>query len=120
MYKIHFYEDARENCPIENLMAELNKKAETDKQARGLLKKIIFCLGILAEDGTRAGENFTKHIEGKLWELRPGDHRVFFFLWSGNNIVLLHSFRKETRKTPSEEIDKAKREMEDWISRHGH
>lgn len=99
MYKILLYEDARGNSPFENFIAELNEKAQTDKRARGLLKKVHYCLAILAEGGTRAGEKFTKHIEGKLWELRPDDHRVFFFLWSGNH--------------------QAKREMDDWVSRYG-
>ncbi|MFB6365179.1 type II toxin-antitoxin system RelE/ParE family toxin [Paenibacillus elgii] len=120
MYKIHFYEDARENCPFGNFIAELDQRAETDKRAAQLLKKVYYCLEILKEGGTRAGEKFTKHIDGKLWELRPGDHRVFFFLWNGNYFVLLHTFRKETKKTPPEEIEKAKREMEDWVSRNGH
>lgn len=32
-------------------------------------------------------------------------------MWNGNNIVLLHSFRKETQKTPQQEIEKALKEM---------
>lgn len=120
MYEILLYEDARGNCPFQEFLDDLDGKAKTDKRARGLRKKINYCLGILSEGGTRAGERFTKQIDGKLWELRPDDHRVFFFLWSGNHIVLLHTFRKETKKTPVAEIEQAKREMEDWVKRNGH
>ncbi|WP_240763220.1 type II toxin-antitoxin system RelE/ParE family toxin [Paenibacillus thalictri] len=84
-----------------------------------MLKKIVYCLGILQAEGSRADEKFTKQIDGDLWELRVSDERVFFFLWDGNHIVLLHSFRKETNKTPKAEIEKAKREMADWRKRNG-
>ncbi|OXM82945.1 type II toxin-antitoxin system RelE/ParE family toxin [Paenibacillus rigui] len=120
MFKVIVYEDDQGYSPFEKFYNELDEKARTDKSARGLIKKLNYCIGILSEGGTRAGEKFTKHIQGKLWELRPDDHRVFFFLWNGNHIVLLHSFRKETKKTPKAEIEKAQRELEDWVSRHGH
>ncbi|HEO8422734.1 TPA: type II toxin-antitoxin system RelE/ParE family toxin, partial [Yersinia enterocolitica] len=35
--------------------------------------------------------------------------------WDGNKIVLLHSFHKKTKKTPSLEIKQAEREMKDWL-----
>jgi phage-related protein len=120
MYKILFYEDAQGFCPFESHKAELDEKAKTDKNARIMLKKIVYCLELIQEAGTRAGEKFTKQIEGELWELRVSEERVFFFLWNGNHIVLLHSFRKETNKTPKAEIEKAKREMDDWKRRYGH
>jgi phage-related protein len=119
MYKILFHEDVRGYSEFGSFIAELQEKAETDKRSKLLLKKIIYCINILKVGGTRAGEKFTKHIDGKLWELRADDHRVFFFMWDGNHIVLLHSFRKESQKTPQLEIEKAKREMEDWARRHG-
>ena len=33
--------------------------------------------------------------------------------------ALLHQFRKKTQKTPRREIEKAKAERDDWISRKG-
>ncbi|TVX92554.1 type II toxin-antitoxin system RelE/ParE family toxin [Paenibacillus agilis] len=120
MYKIMLYEDARGNCPMEDFMYELNKKASADKKARTLLKKVMYTVDLLKQNGTRSGEKFTKQIEGKLWEMRPDSHRVFFFVWNGNHIILLHTFRKEGRKTPVQEIKKAKHEMDDWMKRHGY
>jgi phage-related protein len=114
------YKDARGNSPVKNFIAELNEEAKTSKRARNLLSKIVYTIDLLKLRGTRAGEKFTKQIDGKLWEVRPDDHRVFFFLWNGNHIVLLHVFRKETKKTPRQEIEQAKREMDDWCSRNGH
>jgi len=118
MYDVVLYEDARGDCPMANFLSELDKKAATDKQARTLLNKLYYTVELLKNSGTRSGAKFTKQIEGKLWELRPDAHRVFFFIWNGNHIVLLHSFRKTTKKTPTLEIETAKREMADWIARH--
>ena len=65
------------------------------------------------------GENVTKHLEEDIWELRPGTNRVLFFYFKDNTFVLLHHFRKKTKKTPRREIEKAKSERNDWISRKG-
>ena len=52
-----------------------------------------------------------------IWELRPGFNRVLYFYYKDDTFVLLHQFRKQTRKTPRQEIEKAKRERNDWIER---
>ena len=70
-------------------------------------------------DGTRSGEKFCKHIRDKIWELRPDDHRILFFGWQGNQLVLLSHFQKKQNKTPLREIDKAEKRMNDWITRFG-
>lgn len=119
MYKIVLYDDAQGNCPVANDMKELDAKAETDKSSRVVLERIKYAMERIKISGTRSGAKFTKQIDGKLWELRTGDYRIFFFVWEGPHLVLLHSFYKETQKTPEKEIRKAKSEMADWIKRHG-
>ncbi|MBQ5684470.1 MAG: type II toxin-antitoxin system RelE/ParE family toxin, partial [Clostridia bacterium] len=54
-----------------------------------------------------------------LWELRPGRRRVLYFYHKDNTYVLLHSFIKKTQKTPRREIEKAKRERNDYLRRKG-
>ncbi|MBP2660588.1 MAG: type toxin-antitoxin system RelE/ParE family toxin [Firmicutes bacterium] len=119
MYEIIFYEDAHGNCPVDNLISQLDKKAERSKDAKIQLKQIMFQLDLLTKAGTRNSNEYVKHIQGDLWELRPGDNRILLFGWKGNNIVLLHSFRKATNKTPIREIKRAEREISDWINRNG-
>ena len=72
---------------------------------------------MLADHGTRLGEKITKHIEDGIWELRPGNNRVFYFYYKDNTFVLLHQFRKKSQKTLRKEIEKAKAERDDWLSR---
>lgn len=52
---------------------------------------------------------FSRKFKGveKLWELRPGRHRVLYFYYQGNMAVLLHAFKKQSQKTPVKEIEVA-------------
>jgi phage-related protein len=55
-----------------------------------------------------------------LWELRVTgslQHRVFYFAASGRTLVLLHAFAKKTPKTPSTELETAKRRMTEYLRR---
>ncbi len=118
MYEIILYEDAQGYCPIQALIDELDSKAGSDKNSRVQLKQLRFQIDLLHEVGTWSG--FTKHIRNGIWELKPGNNRILFFFWKRNTIVLLHSFRKRSQKTPEKEIAQAEREKLDWISRYGH
>lgn len=118
MYKIVLYEDARGDCPVQALLNELDSKAQFEKNARIQLRQIMFYLEILKGSGTRIGEPYTKHIKEEIWELRPGHSRILFFAWKSDAFVLLHAFRKTTKKTPTGEIEKAERERQDWVSRN--
>ena len=69
--------------------------------------------------GCGLGENITKHLEEDIWEPRPGSNRVPYFYHKDDTYVLLHSFRKQTQKTPRREIEKAKAERDDWLTREG-
>lgn len=113
-YEVIFYEDERGRSPVKDFLDELQAKAKSNKEAKQLYKKFILYIEVLAKSGTRAGTPYTKHIGNGIWELRPKDHRVFFFGWEGNKLVLLHTFRKTTQKTPQQEVDKAIKEMADW------
>ena len=42
-----------------------------------------------------------------------------FFCFKNDTYILLHHFRKKTKKTPPCEIIKAKAERDDWIIRKG-
>lgn len=56
---------------------------------------------------------FARKLKGveKLWELRPGRHRVIYFYYQGDKAVLLHAFKKQSQKTPDKEIHVALQRM---------
>lgn len=117
MYRIEFYERDDGSSDVWDFLELLREKAKTSKDARIQYKQISLYVELLQEKGTYLPENITKHIDDGIWELRPGNNRVFYFCFEDNIFVLLHHFRKKTQKTPRREIEKAKAEREDYICR---
>jgi len=116
MYDIYFYEDKDGFSPVYEYIQSLSLR--TDKESRINHNKINDYLQVLSEHGKAAGEPYIKHVDGEIWELRPIRGRIFFASWTGNGFVLLHYFQfKKTRKTPKQEIDKAKRNLMDMRER---
>ena len=115
LYNVHFYKDKNGKEPVVDYLRELKSKNNKDSQIK--LRKIQDYINILKEYGTRAGEPYMKHLDGDIWELRPGSNRVLFAAWYRDSFVLLHSFVKKAQKTPVMEIDQAKRELADLIER---
>lgn len=114
-YTIHFYKDKKGKEPVSEYLEELIKK--NDKDSRIKVNKINDYIEALKEYGTSLKEPYIKHIEGEIWELRPLRDRIFFVAWVNDSFVLLHHFMKKTQKTPSKEIEKAKRELADLKER---
>ena len=88
-----------------------------DKNARVNREKILAYMAALSEYGTRIGKSFVKHIDGNLWELRPLRNRIFFFYWKDDRFVLVHYFLKRTQKTPKKEIERARKNIKDFLER---
>lgn len=119
MYEIIFYAD---NDGYSELYEELQNLAEqslTNKDCRIQLKQITLYIELLKNQGTHLPSNIAKHIIYDVWELKPGKNRVLYFYFKDNMFVLLHMFRKKTQKTPKSEIEKALKEMNNYIERNG-
>lgn len=109
MHNIHYLRDAKGRSDVEDYLRELSVKR--DKDSRIKLNKIHEYIEALSEYGTAIGLPKVKHLTGELWELRPLRDRIIFVAWIDNSFVLLHHFMKTTQKTPSREIEQAKREL---------
>lgn len=116
-YEIIFYERENGKSEIWDFLEELRLKSLKNKNARIQYKQMLLYIELLQNNGTLLPNNITKHIEEDIWELRPGNNRIFYFYVDNNSFVLLHSFRKKTQKTPKREITKAKAERDDYLSR---
>ena len=103
-----FYTDNRGNSPVIDHVNSL----PVSEQAT-----IARHIQLLVEAGDRAREPLVKHVRGKIWELRPGNHRVFYFAYTGRCFVLLHAYRKKTPKAPQQEIAIAERRWLDVLGR---
>ena len=91
------------------------------KQSRKVQDKIIKVLDIL-ETVERVPITYLKYIEGTngLFEVRVqlgSDIFRIFCCFDGNRLVVLFSgFQKKTQKTPSKEIDRAVRIMNEYFN----
>ena len=117
MYTVEFYETQDGECQVWDFLEGLRIKAASNKDARIQHKQASLYIELLQQNGTHMNENITKHLEDGIWELRPGNNRVFYFFFQDDIFVLLHQFRKRSQKTPKREIEKAKRERDDYLSR---
>ena len=118
MYNIIFYEDKHGYSELNEELMRIARGAANNKDLRIQLKQITYCIELLKNQGTKLPINIAKHISEDIWELRPGNNRVLYFYFENNTFVLLHMFRKQTQKTPTCEIEKAKKERNDFIIRN--
>lgn len=117
MHEIIFYKDIKGKEPVYEYIKELQKNKSKDNRIK--LNKINDYIQALSEYGTQLSENYVKHLDGDIWELRPIRDRILFAGWVNGSFVLLHQFVKKTQKTPKREIEKAKQELADFIERSG-
>jgi len=106
MWSIVFYKDHRGKCPPLEFIEELPVMEQA---------KIRNALRLLQEFGTNLSMPHAKPIQGKLWELRPGGIRLFYFAYIEQQFVILHGYRKQSQKTPGGEIAIALRRMQELM-----
>lgn len=119
MNSIVFYENSKGISELWNFLEKLRCKALTNKDARIQYKQIVLYINLLQSNGTNLPPNISKHIEDGIWELRPGNNRIFYFCHVDNTYVLLHQFRKKTQKTPRKELEQAKAERNAYLHNKG-
>lgn len=115
MYDIELYEDNNGNCVIEQYFENLRKSKSKNNKIQS--NKIRMYINLLSEYGLELKEPYIKKIDKEIWELRPLKNRILFTSWHHNKFVLLSIFTKQTQKTPKNEIEKAKRFLEDYKKR---
>ena len=83
----------------------------------GLLARYIHLTDRMIGFGPNLGMPHTGSMDKGLFELRlkaaEGIARVFFFTRMGQRIVMLHQFVKKSQKTPTKEINLARRRMKE-------
>jgi len=89
------------------------------KQKSKVKEKIIWTFDLI-EELPRVPELYLKHIENAddLYEIRVqfGNEifRIFCFFDRGTLVVLLNGFQKKSKKTPKQEIDKARKVKKEY------
>jgi phage-related protein len=113
-WRVIFYADSKGREPVVEFF---------DSLPVGDRARVVRLIRLLAHYGVLLKEPYTRQIRGKLRELRiiekGGGVRVIYFGTSGKTFVLLHGFIKKTAKTPTRDIETARKRMEDYLDRHG-
>ena len=118
LHEILFYRDNKGKQPVLDYLQELSRSKSKDSRIK--LNKISDYIQALSVYGTeQLTENYVKHLDGEIWELRPIRDRILFAGVIGGRYVLLHQFMKQSQKTPVREIEQAKRELADFKKRSG-
>ena len=85
--------------------------------------KMLRCIDLLCELGPLIRSPHAKALTGQsnLFELRSKvgsniQRVLYFYCTPDQSYVLLNGFTKKTNKTPPQEIERAKRYRDDWLS----
>jgi len=102
-YRVKFYQNIKTGrSPALEYIEGLRDKEKT---------KVLKYIEFLRVQKGYLEEPYSKHIKGKIRELRVdfarNRHRIFYFVFIKKTIILLHAFLKKTTKTPIFEIKKA-------------
>ena len=109
-YEVHYYVDGRGKVPVKAYIDGVTEKEQA---------KIFTYIELLRKMGGYLDEPYAKHITGKIRELRVdfsrSRHRIFYFIFIGRKIILLHAFLKKTPKTPQKEMNRALENYQDVL-----
>lgn len=108
-YDVEYYEKADGSRPAEDFILSQDAKMQA---------KIFATLELLEIKGPGLREPFSKPVGDGIFEVRAKQgsdiSRVLYFFVVGRKVILTNGFVKKTQKTPSREIDRAKRYRADY------
>lgn len=111
-YEIVFFEQTDGFQPVADFIRKLDRKMSA---------KILRFLELLSEVGPELREPYSKPLGDGIFELRTqvgnDTSRVLYFFFIGKKIVLTNGFVKKTQKTPSSEIELAKKRRAAYLEK---
>lgn len=106
------YRDARGRVVVNDILKGLPPKDYA---------RVLRAIDLLVDYGPALKMPHVQHLQGKVWELRidgrPNSYRVLYAAVPGRKFLLLHVFAKKSQKTPSQEIETARRRLTDYVER---
>src|SRR2546421_10547561 len=113
MARVEVYADHRGKQPVVAYIGALarSRPAEAASIAR--------YIDLLEEHGEQLQPPVASIIDRKerIFELRPGNHRVAYAFHRGKYVVL-HAWRKQTQKVDKQELRRARLRLDDWKRRN--
>jgi phage-related protein len=110
LVKIHLYETDSGSSPIKKFIDKLPKQ----DQAR-----FVEIFEEIENHGLTAIRVVFKPLEGKLWEIKfktpNSGYRILYVLVEQEMMIWLHAFTKKTQKTPTKELDIARKRLKEVL-----
>jgi len=78
-----------------------------DKARKSRVDRIYY---LFEEYGVSLPSKYFKKLNKEVWELRPGDVRLFLGI-KGTKGIIVHGILKKTQKTPKQDLELAKRRI---------
>ena len=104
--RIRYYRSARGDEPVRDYIAALPARERDDWD------EVLMLLGLFGLDAPVS----LRQLDGKLWEIRVGRHRVAYVIVRGPEMVLLHAFnKKQGQRTARGDLDVAVRRAKDVL-----
>ena len=104
---INYWRNLSGKAPVEKYIDDIDNKEER--------AEILTTLKGIQEHGTEAVGVEFRQLEGKLWELKirthGSQHRIFYIVMKGSEMILLHAYLKKTPRTPLKETETAIQRM---------
>lgn len=115
-WKVEFYQRENGNIPVKEFLLSLPPKMRAKAYSE---------IELLKEHGIYLKEPYVKPIKGEqykgIYELRiklgTDASRIFYFTYHSDTFVLLSGFLKKTNKTPTTELEKARKYRNDFEKR---
>ncbi len=111
-FQVGFYALPNGDKPAKEFITGLDRKMRA---------KMLRTIETLEDKGNQLREPYSKHLDDGIFELRAkvgsDISRVMYFFVVNREIILTHGFIKKSQKTPSAEIDRAKRYRKDYLER---
>ncbi len=103
--RVRYFRSARGDEPVREYIAALPTRERDDWDAAFTL------LGLFGLDAPVS----LRQLDGKLWEIRLGRHRVAYVIVRGPEMVLLHAFKKQGQRTARGDLDLAFRRAKEVL-----
>ncbi|MEX0802760.1 MAG: type II toxin-antitoxin system RelE/ParE family toxin [Candidatus Binatia bacterium] len=107
LVRVTFFTTAAGRCPV---LDYINNLAKPERA------RVLEALEQVERRGFDAIRVEFRQIDGKLWEVKIGSHRVFYVMIDRDEMVLLHAYKKQQQKLPVKERDIAIRRMKELLS----
>lgn len=119
MPTVRYFQDTDGAIPVAEYIASLDRTGRGAEAAR-----MLFVIDLLAEIGMggaqQMGSSFSRLVDRELriWELRPGNHRIAFASIA-DELILLYAWRKQRRKLDPSALQTAQRNYWRAVDQHG-